>query len=384
MINTLILSDLHLGDTECLLYNNAYDIIDLTIEKIAKIAKSTDNNPFLKRLVLAGDIPDLSQADTNVAYAHTKCFLKRLLDRVQCEEIVYIPGNHDHHFWVELIERIDAMCCGKAKGDYNNSKKTDRIIDGNDEIVKECTRKIIPDEFNGKVSISYPNYEFEVYDSHFFVTHGHYFSKYWCYFFPSLRNEEKLNLEMIEETTYKFTEAVWWRRKRFEPFLPIEFLYDYLLHGLPLYLKYKRKSFKRSNRKYGTSFEEDSTLGGENTIEMMKWYLEKICKIDTLPKEKDFHLIYGHTHQGGRILKKDAKIRIKGYFISLWNLGGWIVPSQLYSPDAYIFYVKEDEAERKAIPDMVKIVAKPEPEKGEGAGDYDRDLLELRLKRIGQ
>jgi hypothetical protein len=174
-------------------------------------------------------------------------------------------------------------------------------------------------------------------------------------------------------------ETVWWEMNS----RPIEFLYDNLLRNFPLFPKVIIKSFKSSNRKYGTSFEEDSTLGNESTLKMIKWYLEKICNIRALSKkEKEFHLIYGHTHQGGRILEQDAKVRIKGHFISVWNLGGWIVPSQRYSPDAYIFYVKEDEAEKKAIPAMEKIVAKPE--NGEGDGCYERSLLFERLERIGQ
>lgn len=384
--NTVVLSDLHLGDTECLLFKDAnaekYDIIELTIEKIEKISKNSEGNACLNRLVLAGDIPELSQADeVDTAYDHTRDFLTRLLKKVDCEEIVYIPGNHDHHFWVDLIESIS------GKG-YKDSKKTcgiDEVIDG-DQI--SFAKRFIPEDFSEKLSISYPNYTFKVYNSYFFVTHGYHFSKELPDFFRSLINEKDLELEKLEEVTYKFIEAIWWKRRKLEHFLPLEFIYDYGWRGIPKTLKYLKKvvkkSFKTSNRNYGTSFEEDSTpLGSEQCVNMIKWYLEDVCKIGTLPKEKDFHLIYGHTHQGGRLRKTDSKIRINGYFINLWNTGGWIVPSKLYSPDAYIFYVKEDEAQRKAIPDMVKMVAKPKAGE-DGYGDYNRELLSERLKRIGE
>jgi len=77
-------------------------------------------------------------------------------------------------------------------------------------------------------------------------------------------------------------------------------------------------------------------------------------------------------------------VRLNGYFITLWNIGGWIVPSDVFSPDAYVMYLTEEQTRysRKLIPDVFKIVAKPE--KGPGDGDYDRKILKKRLAMVGK
>jgi len=62
-------------------------------------------------LILVGDILELSEADEDETYSNAKAFLIPLIERVNLGRIVYIPGNHDHHLWVELLaaERITKL-----------------------------------------------------------------------------------------------------------------------------------------------------------------------------------------------------------------------------------------------------------------------------------
>jgi len=96
--------------------------------------------------------------------------------------------------------------------------------------------------------------------------------------------------------------------------------------------------------------------------------------------EKDFHFIFGHTHNGGRLLKEDRKIRLNGRFTTLWNTGGWIVPSEVFSPDAYMFYIKRSRTGEK--PGLYKLASQRPDSNDEG--DYLRAVLEERHKQIGK
>lgn len=129
-----------------------------------------------------------------------------------------------------------------------------------------------------------------------------------------------------------------------------------------------------------TTFREDCTpLLDDNHRKRILWYLERICGI-TNEVEKDFHFIFGHTHNSGRLVKEDRKIRLNGRFVTLWNTGGWIVPSEVFSPDACIFYIKR--SERGEVPHLYKLVSRRPDSNDEG--DYPRAVLERRHKEIGR
>ena len=89
-------------------------------------------------------------------------------------------------------------------------------------------------------------------------------------------------------------------------------------------------------------------------------------------------VIFGHTHLGGRVIKDDRKIRIKGSFISIWNTGGWIVPSRAFSPDACIFYIERNKD--RLVPNMYKLVKVVKSDGKPPVGDYDKRILYFREK----
>jgi hypothetical protein len=176
--------------------------------------------------------------------------------------------------------------------------------------------------------------------------------------------ENAKSLEDLEERTYIFSEIIWYKTKG----KLREIGYDWLR-------KFNLELF-RSER--GTTFREDcKSLLDDYIREKIIWYLKEICGIKNEVK-KDFHFIFGHTHHGGRSLKADRKVRVNGKFISLWNTGGWLVPSKVFSPEAYIFYVKQTQNGLK--PDMYKLVSKEKPE---DEGDYFKEILRERAKCIG-
>jgi hypothetical protein len=355
-LKAVVLSDLHLGEPEGILWHkDELNVIDILATKIETLSKGTNTlEDGVEELILIGDIVDLSEAKDEEAYENTKVVLEKIIEKVEVDKIVYIPGNHDHHLWVELLKEEQ----GEDDFDKCNPKiKIDESLKKKKFFLSRCLPKWPPENLD----IRYPNYKIETEKSFFLFDHGHLFSK-------TIENmtgaEEAESLDDLEELTYKFMELIWYETKS----KPREFMYD-LLRKLGLEF---RKSVK------GNTFMEDSTpLMDDFVRSKIKWYLRDIYGIKDEVR-KDFHFVFGHSHNGGRLLRADRKIRFNGRFISLWNTGGWLVPSKVYSPDAYIFSIENSPEGMK--PDMYKLVSMEKPE---DEGDYPKKILRKRALSIG-
>ena len=360
-LKILALSDLHLGEPESVLFNSEdrFNLIDITVKKIIEISKGDkkfDNG--IEQLVLIGDIVDLSVASDEEAYKNAKIFLTSLLDKVDIDKIIYIPGNHDHHLWVELLKKE----YGKDNfRDCFPKIKVDSSILNKEIFIKNCLQNNYPAE---RIEIYYPNYRFETDTAFYFFDHGHLFAQA----LDKLTNARMAkSLEDLEDKSYVFMEKVWYKISRYKL---IEFFFDW-------FRKVKLEFWGSKSIKKTTFREDGKTLLDNYVREKVIWYLREICGIKNEVK-KDFHFVFGHTHHGGRLLKSDRKVRVNGKFISLWNTGGWIVPSEVFSPDACIFYVKQTQDGLK--PYLYKLVSQKKPE---DEGDYPRKILQERVKHIG-
>jgi len=142
-LKVLALSDLHLGEPEGLLYNGGANIIDTAVTKIVELARGGNGlEDGIEELILVGDIADLSEATENEAYTNTRVFLTALLGKVKVDKIIYIPGNHDHHLWVEMLK------AHYGKGSYDECvPKTIVVIPKPKLLIENC----IPDSYQGGV-----------------------------------------------------------------------------------------------------------------------------------------------------------------------------------------------------------------------------------------
>ena len=355
-IKVMALSDLHLGEPEGLLYNGGANIIDTAVTKIVELARGGNGlEDGIEELILVGDIADLSEATENEAYTNTRVFLTALLGKVKVDKIIYIPGNHDHHLWVEMLK------AHYGKGSYDECvPKTIVVIPKPKLLIENC----IPDSYQGGVEAHYPFYQIKTDNNYFFFDHGHLFS--------STLNKWVGNvgsLEEMEEKAHWFMEILWFKGEtpwRVTLYNLREKIYDWA----------RRLADRAKHLDRGVSFKEDSTPVYDDALrDRIINYLSKLIKLDEAAF-KDFHLVFGHTHYGGRIVRGDRKIRVNGRFITFWNTGGWIVPSEVFSPDAYIFYIEQ--ASDRLKPQTYKLVAKD----GDEEGDYKRDILKEIVKRI--
>lgn len=355
-LKAIALSDLHLGEPEGLLYHkDDFNIIDTLVQKMENLSRGNDSfENGVEELILVGDIVDLSEAEDDEAYENTRVVLKAITERVNIDKIIYIPGNHDHHLWVELLKSE------QDEDDFDNCSPkimVDTSLKKMDLFISNC----LPGYSQEKLDIRYPQYKIETKDSFFLFDHGHLFSKT----IEKLTNAtEAERLNELEDLTYNFMEAIWYNTKS----KPREVFYDWM----------RKFNLEFRNSVNGTTFLEDCTPILDDYIRSkIKWYLRDICGIEN-QVGKDFHFIFGHTHNGGRIIKADRKIRLNGLFISIWNTGGWLVPSKIYSPDAYIFYIEN--SKEGLQPNMCKLVSREKPEE---EGDYHKRILRKRALHIG-
>ena len=315
------------------------------------------NDSGIEQLVLIGDIADLSVASDEEAYENVKIFLTSLLDKVNIDKIIYTPGNHDHHLWVELLKKE----YGKDNfRDCFPKIKVDSSILNKEIFIKNCLQSDYPAE---RIEIYYPNYRFETDTAFYFFDHGHLFAQA----LGKLTNARiAKSLEDLEDKSYKFMENVCYKISRFRL---VEIFFDWF--------RKIKLGFGSSRLMKRTTFKEDGKTLLDNYVrEKVIWYLREICGIKS-EVEKDFHFVFGHTHHGGRLLKSDRKVRVNGKFISLWNTGGWIVPSEIFSPYSCIFYVKQTQYGLK--PDLYNLVSQEKPEY---EGNYPKNILRERVKHI--
>jgi len=98
----IVISDLHLGKVDGYHFSRDSRYADnrKTLFTLLKSFGQVDE------IILNGDILDLAMAGLDVVYAELKVFFQLLAEVGNHRRIVYLPGNHDHHFWRMLGEQI--------------------------------------------------------------------------------------------------------------------------------------------------------------------------------------------------------------------------------------------------------------------------------------
>jgi len=289
------------------------------------------------------------------------------LEEVKIEKIVFIPGNHDHHIWIETLK--DELNITQYDSDIQMPELPIRVNNPS-VFIENCLPPQHP-----PVELCYPYYLLEEDNISFLFDHGHLFSMTLRTFssIPFIRSilrfpqkaADANSLRELEEITCSFMEWIWHPKET--SWLDIrEKFYDGIKR---LLLLFKHRAIT------GNTFREDSRpIYDDALLELIQWYLLKICKIQPVYfHENDFHLVFGHTHIGGRVLKEDRRFRMNGPFISVWNTGGWLVPSEVFSPNSYLFYVERESGRLKPkVYKMVRIHGQIP------VGDYDERLLSER------
>src|SRR5208337_2984599 len=98
MTTIAALSDLHLGAP------GSYLTLDSVRKKLtASLWENTRGQ--IDKLLLVGDIIDLTLGRTPGPWIEARRFFAEIFaPGLDIGHVIYIPGNHDHHLWVMLVE----------------------------------------------------------------------------------------------------------------------------------------------------------------------------------------------------------------------------------------------------------------------------------------
>ncbi|MFH0974560.1 MAG: metallophosphoesterase [Spirochaetota bacterium] len=199
-----IISDTHLGDPECTLFDkNA----DGSIKDGANLGKLLDimgkDNDCL---ILLGDIMDFAINDYEDVYQYSYRFFKSIKEAKAVKRIVYIPGNHDYNIWHTIEHQsnvINQINNGKPARKFKMSVPF--IMDDRKDAINKytlagVTRKdqddsveayggmfldnLIPDNKPGTPDyipflVAFPNLYLFTEEKTILMTHGQYLETYW-------------------------------------------------------------------------------------------------------------------------------------------------------------------------------------------------------------
>ncbi|MEW6680741.1 MAG: metallophosphoesterase, partial [bacterium] len=159
MKRIVVVSDLHLGDERGSLREKS--ITSSFVEEIKDV----------KTIILLGDIFDLSMASLSESVKCARVFFEELKN-LELDEIVYLPGNHDHHLLVletEYKDIIQTMLNGgipKLPDYIREFRGKESFISG-----------ILPDSLKDKLVVKYPNHKIKIENKTYLFHHGHYLSR---------------------------------------------------------------------------------------------------------------------------------------------------------------------------------------------------------------
>jgi hypothetical protein len=100
--SAVALSDLHLGRDLSYLYSKHSSFHQNRNALLSLLKKLGPQD----ELILNGDFLELSLAGLDEIYREVREFFSLLTEAEVYKRIVYVPGNHDHHFWRALGEQV--------------------------------------------------------------------------------------------------------------------------------------------------------------------------------------------------------------------------------------------------------------------------------------
>lgn len=225
----MVLSDLHLGEESSVLhYGDKFKEkgTQPLVNKLTESIRKRMGDEKISFLILAGDTLDFSLASVQNAVADFRLFLEDVYGFF--ENVVYIPGNHDHHMWRSLQEQVFVINRIKERRPIENfpQEQIGAIKDG--EVIlkdvdpnkvlgaKTFLNDLLPSGSRKKnFAVTYPNLflEFENPEKNIFITHGHFFEVAWTLvsdIFKRSLNIKTMNYRVLETINSPLTEFGWY------------------------------------------------------------------------------------------------------------------------------------------------------------------------------
>ncbi|NIO29518.1 MAG: hypothetical protein GTO29_13305 [Candidatus Latescibacteria bacterium] len=379
-IRYVCLSDLHLGEEDSLLTNLKPDSTttdprypSLVMKRLIDCIRHLIENANYGRkpiLVLAGDVLELALATVNQAAMVFERFIELTLqpDEALFSGIIYLPGNHDHHFWESARETQYAKHIGKLRPGKHLPIPwhVTRMFEKNPSKLPQAyllTTLIQRHAHLGKngieINAAYPNYGILSRDEQKCVIfhHGHFIDSLYTLMsflktlvFPK-REMPKYTWD-IEAENFAWIDFFWSTMGRSGEFgQDVELIYEKmrdeaefkkLLSGLAKNLKDKydlpgpdwaaaKLIEKILHAAADKAFETERKMKdkplSKNGREGLKKYMRGPLKEQILRERSgnmpiDVTFVFGHTHKP---FQKDMNFQGYPQWVNVYNTGGWVV-----------------------------------------------------------
>jgi hypothetical protein len=330
-------------------------------------------------LVLAGDILELSLGGLDEVYADVREFFGLLAESPPCGRIVYIPGNHDHHFWralgeqVHVVGRIARGLNPPGREEYPFCFVDERFSSRDPNLPCAISLDYLWPEDLAKpeIVVKYPHHLSKIYSENgkekpYLFTHGHFleaffrpvnflidpahleeleaFNNIWleaCDYHLGqagrlsdrardlVRRYEKGGTEAKEEMKKILNEVFENLKKKLRLKWPKTWFLGWIKSYIGSLLK--KLPLERKSGLFGVSIDEKLQADIAEYIEkyVLHRYQRGKAKELRFPSDKDiptpFMFVFGHTHRPIKDLQKQGmEIVIQGKSYPLANTGGWL------------------------------------------------------------
>lgn len=382
MIKAVAMSDLHLGEETSVLnffiYNKRGKKIrqkgELVVNKITqeldKIKSGENYGEKIKYLILVGDVFDLSLSTFKESAENVQIFLRKICASETVEEIIYLPGNHDHHIWFQIVENRNFV--SKIERKESLDFFYDRVTDP-DEVLKDTfITGLMPE---GKsIGVTYPNFELMLKDQVIVFHHGHFNERMWT-LTTDIFDEylENYDLEELEICNSPLTEMFWYALGQAgrlgagglgekiytgvinNDFKMIEKISEQIFDSIDEWDGKKKDGFfkdkvddmikkggiflaKKIISQFVTKKEQKKgsvargmTLKDEGLSDGIKRYMDRFIKLN-----RDYTYVFGHTH---KYFQERGFKDSNNFAHELVNCGGWVIEMVDEIPDTYMIKI---------------------------------------------
>jgi len=346
-----------------------------------KACKSTrERSGKIQYLIILGDMWDMAMNNQADSFALSTILFRHLNEQDKgiglgdlFEKVIYVPGNHDHHFWEMLQEKywvtervekgliplempkVAALTVDMRTGDVSHEDKSAK--DGKIPLHNPVSSLLGLDGAT-PVYVGYPHIFLKKQEGKYiFLTHGHLFEPDWnmvTMMFGDLMKKNGIpmtirNIEMFNAIT---TELHSYSLGQTPPYKFWEKMYD--LHfnkqapaewekGIKEILEahfYLRRDTKLDDEPKTRSKKYHAVEALQAERDLVEHYLTQAAK-EHLPGEAEITtLIYGHTHvpsYGDTFVRYENEIKKP---LKIYNTGGWvdIDPETFHMPQPMLVF----------------------------------------------
>ncbi len=361
----VVISDLHLGVNESLFYTQNQNRF---LETMTWLTKELSELGEIDELIFLGDLFDLSLSPYDILYADAKKFFERIAILKNVKEIVFIPGNHDHHLWVEHVEKDQIVGNIKNGKTPNENDYFFRLVDSkypqaNDPNVYEndiLLNYFIPASVSNPpvLSMKYANHLRQIGEKLYLFNHGHFLEDAFTplqFLFEAVALEdlETFNLLWLEAFDYHLGHSgrlsdkvreiyhdciINKNRDEFDKFIKDTLAYLKTKTGLGKFWIWAIKKVlnkiisKKMESKDNVDLGQESAMRFKGCSDKLKkkieWYIKNYIinrYRTTNPRfgkniPFPFTFVFGHTHD-----YFSTQITIDNNKYDIFNTGGWTV-----------------------------------------------------------